>query len=98
LVHAKIPRHGKVDMLQHNQHEMFNNVPKNFTATRYHSLVLQELPECLVPTAFCNEEIMALAHRNLQIWGIQFHPESCQTLHGLNIIHNFVALVKTIKC
>ncbi len=98
LVNANIPRHGKVDMLLHNNHAMFNNVPKNFMATRYHSLVLQDLPSCLLPTAFCNGELMALVHSYLPIWGIQFHPESCQTLQGIDIIYNFVALVKTIKC
>lgn len=97
LVKAIQPRHGKVDSMQHNGHAMFANVPQTFMATRYHSLVLKNLPHCLVATAHCNGELMALAHSTLPIWGIQFHPESCQTLQGLQIIHNFVALVKTLK-
>ncbi|MFN4083718.1 MAG: anthranilate synthase component II [Bacteroidia bacterium] len=95
LIKAKLPRHGKVDIIEHTGHSMFKNVTKHFKATRYHSLIVKDMPNMLEPTAFCQNEIMALAHKTLPVWGIQFHPESCQTEFGLTIINNFVALAKT---
>ncbi|MFY8108498.1 MAG: anthranilate synthase component II [Bacteroidia bacterium] len=96
LLHAKLPRHGKVDFIAHNNDFMFSGVPNQFQATRYHSLILQNLPEILTVTATCNDEIMALKHRELPIWGLQFHPESCETKEGLKILNNFTSLVKTL--
>jgi anthranilate synthase component 2 len=96
LLHAKLPRHGKVDLISHINDFMFFGVPNQFQATRYHSLILQNLPEILTITATCNDEIMALKHRELPIWGLQFHPESCETKEGLKILNNFTSLVKTL--
>jgi anthranilate/para-aminobenzoate synthase component II len=73
---------------------MFQHVPEKFEATRYHSLVINNLPNELIVTAICNNELMAFRHKNLPIWAVQFHPESCQTSFGLQIISNFVAMVK----
>jgi anthranilate synthase/aminodeoxychorismate synthase-like glutamine amidotransferase len=91
---AKLPRHGKVDILKHQGDEMFKNVPENFEATRYHSLIINNLPNELITTADCNGELMAFRHNNLPIWAVQFHPESCQTVFGLQIISNFIEMVK----
>ncbi len=96
LLHAKLPRHGKVDLLSHNNDLMFDQVSNPFQATRYHSLILENLPENLILTATCNNEIMALKHSNLPVWGLQFHPESCETLEGIKILNNFTSMVKTI--
>lgn len=97
LTKAQLPRHGKVDLMEHNQDEMFENVPSKFYATRYHSLIINNLPSFLLPTCFCNNELMAFRHNHLPIWGIQFHPESCQTIDGIQIINNFIKMAKQIK-
>lgn len=91
---AKLPRHGKVDIVKHEGDEMFKNVPESFEATRYHSLIINNLPNELIATANCNYELMAFRHKNLPICAVQFHPESCQTVFGLQIISNFVEMVK----
>lgn len=97
LTKAQLPRHGKVDLMEHNNDEMFNNVPSLFYATRYHSLIINNLPETLIPTCFCNGELMAFKHKNLPIWAVQFHPESSQTEFGIEIIRNFVNQVTKTK-
>lgn len=97
LVKARLPRHGKVDQMQHNGETVFNGVPQHFEATRYHSLVLQNLPHSLQVTCSSGGEVMALKHRHLPLWGIQFHPESCQTASGFKIIQNFIELAKQFK-
>lgn len=96
LLKAREPRHGKSDLHTHTECILFDSVPETFTATRYHSLILENLPQCLEATAFSGNEIMALRHKNLPVYGIQFHPESCQTPYGLQMIKNFVALAKKI--
>lgn len=94
---AKLPRHGKVDIVKHVGDEMFKNVPENFEATRYHSLIINNLPNQLLATSDCDGELMAFRHHNLPIWAVQFHPESCQTVFGLQIICNFIEMVKNKK-
>ena len=97
LSKAQLPRHGKVDLMEHNQDEMFSNVPSPFFATRYHSLIINNLPEILVATGNCNGELMAFRHKYLPIWAVQFHPESSQTVFGIEIIRNFVNQVAKTK-
>lgn len=95
LVKAALPKHGKVEVISHDQHALFDGVPQHFEATRYHSLLLQELPaELAVIARSAAGENMALAHRSLPVYGVQFHPESCMTAAGLGIIKNFVRLAK----
>ena len=72
---------------------LFSNMPRTFQAGRYHSWVVakQDLPNELVPLAYTAEkELMAMKHRNLPIWGFQFHPEAILTHHGLKRLENFV--------
>jgi len=92
LVKAKIPMHGKTTEIRHNGHPLFANIPKRFTVMRYHSLLLESLDdtplECLAKTD--DGEIMALAHRTLPLLGVQFHPESILTEHGLQLLKNWV--------
>ncbi len=73
----------------------FAGLPNPFEATRYHSLVVERntLPECLKVTAWVEEgEIMGLEHRELPVWGVQFHPESILTLQGMDILRNFLKI------
>ena len=71
--------HGKTSRIQHNEKDLFSDMPQEFPATRYHSLVVERntLPDCLEITATSeDDEIMGMRHWELPIWGVQFHPES----------------------
>ncbi len=93
---GRAPRlmHGKTSSVYHNGHGLFNGVPSPFTATRYHSLIVEEaLPETLVVTAFTRDgEVMGLQHREYPVAGVQFHPESILTEHGKRILQNFLSM------
>nr|WP_308239881.1 gamma-glutamyl-gamma-aminobutyrate hydrolase family protein [Hymenobacter sp. J193] len=72
---------------------LWTGLPPRFAVTRYHSLVLQELPEILIPLAYsadASEELMAFRHRTLPLYGVQFHPEALLTAHGLALLGNWV--------
>ncbi|MFN3316183.1 MAG: anthranilate synthase component II [Raineya sp.] len=92
LTKAQKPMHGKISKISvQNENMLFRNLPKSFSVVRYHSLVLENLPDCLQVTALSQEnEIMALAHKFLPICGVQFHPEAALTDFGLEIIENWV--------
>ena len=87
--------HGKTSAIKHNGKDLFEGMPNPFLATRYHSLVIKRdtLPACLEVTAETEEgEIMGVRHRELPIWGVQFHPESILTESGRQILKNFLKL------
>jgi len=87
--------HGKTSPIQHDGKFLFDGMPKPFTATRYHSLVVRRdsLPDCLEVTAETAEgEVMGLRHKEHPIWGVQFHPESILTENGRQILQNFLKL------
>lgn len=87
--------HGKTSMIKHNGKDLFEGMQNPFPATRYHSLVIKRetLPECLEVTAETEEgEIMGVRHKELPIWGVQFHPESILTENGRQILKNFLKL------
>ncbi|MEA3241766.1 MAG: aminodeoxychorismate/anthranilate synthase component II [Pseudomonadota bacterium] len=88
--------HGKTSQISHNNQDLFKGIPNPFEATRYHSLVIEpdSLPPCLEITASAldDQEIMGIKHRELPIWGIQFHPESILTKAGMKIMDNFLQL------
>lgn len=95
VVRAERPMHGKVSPVHHGGTDLFEGIPTPFTATRYHSLILDRasLPEELEITAWTDEgEIMAIRHRELPVWGVQFHPEAVLTEHGHVLLNNFLAL------
>ena len=95
VVRADRLMHGKISPIQHRGTDLFRGLPSPFRATRYHSLLVERatLPECLEITAETAEgEIMGLRHRTLPIWGVQFHPESIATEHGMNLLQNFLSL------
>jgi anthranilate synthase/aminodeoxychorismate synthase-like glutamine amidotransferase len=94
-IRASHPRHGKTSLIGHEGHALFHRLPNPFAAARYHSLV-SELPKNrpLDPIAHAKDDshLMALAHRSLPIYGVQFHPESVLTQHGHQLLANFLAL------
>jgi anthranilate synthase/aminodeoxychorismate synthase-like glutamine amidotransferase len=93
VVRAPTPVHGKVWEVTHQGTDIFAGLPSPFRATRYHSLVVEDLPPALTATARTAEGlVMGLAHRDLPIWGVQFHPESIASEHGHELLRNFLAL------
>lgn len=95
VIKAQKPMHGKVSQISYTEDEdLFDRLSNPFEATRYHSLVIKDLPACLIPIAISNDtnEIMAIKHETFPVYGVQFHPESCLTKEGLMIIENFLAL------
>ena len=93
VVRARQVMHGKVSRIRHIAAGVFAGLPDNFTATRYHSLVVQRegLPDCLSITAESDDgEIMGLRHRSLPVQGVQFHPEALLTEHGHKLLQNFL--------
>lgn len=89
---AKKLMHGKTSLIRHNGKDIFKGIKNPIEATRYHSLVVDEIPECLEITArsLDDKEIMALQHKEFPVYGVQFHPESILTTEGIKIIKNFL--------
>jgi len=95
VVCANEPVHGRSTQIQHIQLGIFADIPTPFTVGRYHSLIAESetLPDCLKATATTADGIvMAVAHRELPVVGVQFHPESILTQHGYAILGNFLDL------
>jgi anthranilate synthase/aminodeoxychorismate synthase-like glutamine amidotransferase len=95
VVRAGRLMHGKISPIHHRGKNIFANLPNPFDATRYHSLLVrrESLPACLTITAETAEgEIMGLAHRDLPVYGVQFHPESILTTEGKKLLRNFLDL------
>ena len=97
IVESSEIMHGKIDSIIHNNHNIFDGISKEFKATRYHSLIIQNesLPsnfEIIAKTK--NNIIMAIAHRKKNIIGLQFHPESIGTIDGKKILKNFLKIIK----
>jgi len=93
IVHAKQLMHGKTSEIHHKNIGVFAGLPDPFTATRYHSLVIEResLPACLEITAWTDDgEIMGVRHKTLAVEGVQFHPESILTEHGHAMLENFL--------
>ena len=98
IVHANQIMHGKTSDVYHNNTDVFSGLDMPFTATRYHSLVIEKetLPECLEITAWTEDgvgnidEIMGVRHKELPVIGVQFHPESILTAYGHDLLRNFL--------
>jgi anthranilate synthase component 2 len=93
IIHAKTLMHGKTSLIHHVSNSVFNGLPDPFTATRYHSLVIEResIPDCLEITAWTDDgEIMGVRHKTLAVHGVQFHPESILTEHGHDMLKNFL--------
>jgi anthranilate synthase/aminodeoxychorismate synthase-like glutamine amidotransferase len=85
--------HGKASLIHHKNAGVFAGLPSPISAIRYHSLLIEKehLPDCLEVTAWTDEgEIMGVRHKQFNVEGVQFHPESFMTEHGKDIINNFV--------
>jgi len=99
IIRAPSVMHGKTSSIHHTGKGVFSGLVNPFTATRYHSLVVdpETLPECLEITAWTEtldgkmEAIMGLRHRELDVEGVQFHPESILSEHGHALLKNFIA-------
>ncbi|MEY2667187.1 MAG: hypothetical protein RLZZ384_1358 [Pseudomonadota bacterium] len=98
IIHAKQIMHGKTSLVHHGDKGVFHGLSNPFTATRYHSLVIEQtsLPDCLEVTAWTEDEqghldeIMGVRHKTLDVEGVQFHPESILTQHGHDLLRNFL--------
>ncbi|MEE8203450.1 MAG: aminodeoxychorismate/anthranilate synthase component II [Alphaproteobacteria bacterium] len=93
VVRAPYVMHGKLSAVHHNGTGVFAGLPNPFEATRYHSLVVERdsVPECLEVTAETEDGVvMGLAHRELPVHGVQFHPESIASEHGHALLRNFL--------
>ena len=96
IIKCKEIMHGKIDEMEHNNHEIFSNIKKNFSATRYHSLVIDRntlSSDFIITAETKNKIIMGIAHTILPIYGFQFHPESIGTDVGKTLLTNFLKLI-----
>ena len=90
--------HGKTSPVEHDGSGVFTGLPSPYTATRYHSLVVEDIPDCLIVNATSETPgldgttVMGFRHRDLPIHGVQFHPESIATEHGHALLGNFLAM------
>jgi anthranilate synthase component II len=93
VVRAKSLMHGKTSPVLHDDSGVFAGIPSPFTATRYHSLVVEGAPDTLIANAHTEDgTVMGFRHRDLPIHGVQFHPESIATEHGHDMLANFMTL------
>ena len=94
MVRAPTLMHGKTSRIHHDGKTIFRELPQDFVATRYHSLIVEKkgLPSELEISAETDGLIMGLRHRKLQLEGVQFHPESVLTEVGMQLLRNFLSL------
>jgi len=95
VIRGPVPMHGKLSRISHGGKSVFADIPPSFTATRYHSLIIERssLPSCLEVTAETEDGlIMGVAHRELTVHGVQFHPESIASEHGHKLLANFLQI------
>ena len=99
VVRAQQLMHGKLSDVTTTGKGLFEGLPETFRATRYHSLVVERgsLPDCLEVTASTGDIVMGLQHRELNVHGVQFHPESIASEHGHAILRNFLKLADAYK-
>ncbi|MDZ7705167.1 MAG: aminodeoxychorismate/anthranilate synthase component II [Trueperaceae bacterium] len=94
VVRATKLMHGKTSQISHDGSGVFADLPPNLVATRYHSLVVKDIPDTLIANAWVDEAgervIMGLKHRDHPVWGVQFHPESILTDTGKTMLKNFL--------
>lgn len=85
--------HGKTSPVSHDRSGLFAGLPSPFTATRYHSLIVEDVPDCLIVNASSDDgHVMGFRHKELPIHSVQFHPESIATEHGHEMLANFMRI------
>lgn len=96
IISAPEPVHGRTSNVHHDASGLFSDIPSPFSVVRYHSLMVDsDLPACLKATAWTRDGIlMALQHRERPIWGVQFHPESICSGHGVTLLRNFLSFAR----
>jgi anthranilate synthase/aminodeoxychorismate synthase-like glutamine amidotransferase len=95
LSNADLPVHGKTSLIEHYGTDIFKGIENPMQVMRYHSLLLYKLPDCLKPLAQTQSgELMAFRHHTLPIYAVQFHPESILTPSGLQMMDNWMTLLK----
>ena len=96
VVRAPKIMHGKTSIVTNDGSMVFKNMNKEVETTRYHSLIIEDLPETLIKTAWVDDDgqeiIMAIKHRDYPVWGVQFHPESILTDNGHKMLENFLEI------
>jgi len=100
VTRAPLPMHGKVSHISHNARGLFRGLNGPFKATRYHSLIIERdgAPAALEISAESDDGlIMAVAHRTLPVYGVQFHPESIESEHGHAVLRNFLDLARAFN-
>lgn len=100
VVRAPVVMHGKLSRVRHDGRSLFDGLPQDFTATRYHSLIVERetLPECLeISAETADGIIMGLRHRDLAVEGVQFHPEAILTEHGHELLRNFLCVRASVR-
>ena len=102
IVHARKIMHGKTSIVHHDNKGIFKNLPNPFEATRYHSLIIEKntLPSALKVSAWTEkngqvDEIMGIRHKDSEVEGVQFHPESIFTENGHDLLRNFLQVKKS---
>lgn len=93
VIRAPYLMHGKISTMYHDSSDIYVDVPNPFSATRYHSLIVQreQLPECLIVDSWTEDNlIMGMRHRERPIFGLQFHPESIRSPQGKTLLRNFL--------
>lgn len=85
--------HGKTSPITHDNSGVFQGIPSPYNATRYHSLIVEDIPDCLIVNATAGDgSVMGFRHQSLPIHGVQFHPESIATEYGHDLLANFMRL------
>ena len=92
IIRAPAVLHGKTSLITHHKRGLFQHLPTPLTVARYHSLAveIETLPTCISIDAWADNTIMAISHRDYPVYGIQFHPESILTEHGLELLSHFL--------
>ncbi len=96
LEQMDVPMHGKVSIVHTKNHPMFKDIPPAFEVCRYHSLVLPDFEhdELEVVAHSDDHRVMAISHKTLPVWGVQYHPEAILTQFGIKMIQNYLDMVK----
>lgn len=98
IIRAQRPMHGKTSLIRHHGSALFKDIPTNFEATRYHSLIIERdaIPKCLKITAETKQgEVMAIEHGQYLVFGMQFHPESILSECGKALLRNFLHIARS---